>query len=87
MPFELRNGRTSLFRSFTYLLKENGYELARKQHKELPDHTPNKQMKVKTVCMFSFGILFLTTGLFSYFTRSYHELSFLIVLGAYTLYS
>jgi uncharacterized membrane-anchored protein len=71
----------------TYLLKKNGFEFAKKQHKELPDNTTNKQIKVKTICMFSFGILFLATGLFSYFTRSYSGLGFIIVLSAYTLYA
>jgi len=66
---------------------KKGLELAKKQHRELPDNTTNTQIKVKTICMFSFGILFFATGLFSYLTRSYYELSFNIVLGAYTLYA
>jgi hypothetical protein len=71
----------------TYLLKQNGFELAKKQHKELPVNISNKQIKVKTLCMFLFGILFLITGLYSYITHSYYELSFIIVLSAYTLYA
>lgn len=71
----------------TYLLKKNGIELARKQHKELPDSTTDNQMKTKVICMFSFGILFLITGLFSYFTRTYYELSFIIVLSIFTIYT
>jgi len=80
-------GAMQTISNFNYLLKKNGLESAKKQHKELPDNTTNKQIKVKTICMFSFGILFLITGLFSYFTRSNYELSFIIVLGAYTIYA
>lgn len=70
-----------------YLLKRDGFELARKQHKELPDNISNKQIKLKTICMFLFGILFFITGLFSYLTHSYYELSFIIILSVYTLYA
>jgi len=80
-------GAMQTISNFTYLLTKKGLELAKKQHRELPDNTTNKQIKVKTLCMFSFGILFFATGLFSYLTRSYYELSFNIVLGAYTLYA
>ena len=71
----------------TYLLKNNGLELAKKQHKELPDNTTSRQLRVKTICMLSFGVVFLSTGLFSYFARSKYELCFIIVLGAYALYA
>jgi len=71
----------------TYLLQKNGIESAKKQHRELPDSTTNKQIKAKTICMFLFGILFLTTGLLSYFTRSEYKSGFIIVLAAYTIYA
>lgn len=73
--------------NFIYLSGKNRLELAKKQHMELPDNTTTKQLRVKTRCMFSFGILFLATGLFSYFTHSYYALSFIIVMSAYTLYA
>ncbi len=37
--------------------------------------------------MLSFGVLFLAIGLFSYFTRSYVKLNFIITLGAYMVYA
>lgn len=80
-------GAMQTISNVTYLLKKSGLELAKKQHKELPDNITNKQLKVKTICMFSFGVLFLAASLFPYLTRSYYELSFIIVLGAYTLYA
>ncbi|WP_040948257.1 hypothetical protein [Gorillibacterium massiliense] len=80
-------GALQTITNFIYLSRKKGLDLARNQHRELPDHTTRKQVRVKTICMFSFGILFWATGLFSYFTHSYYELSFIIVMGAYTLYA
>ena len=80
-------GAMQTISNFIYLLKSNGLELARKQHRELPDNTTNKQIKTKILCMFSFGILFLSTGLFSYLSYSYYEFGFIFILGAYTLYT
>ncbi len=80
-------GALQTISNITYLMKKNGLELARKQHKELPSNTTDKQIRVKTIGMFLFGILFLVTGLFSYFTRSYYELSFIIALGVYMIYA
>lgn len=80
-------GAMQTISNFAYLLKKNGLELAKKQHRELPDSITYKQIKTKTICMFLFGILFLTIGLFSYFTRSYYVYSFIIVLGIYMLYA
>ena len=80
-------GAMQTISNFIYLLKSNGLESAKKQHKELPDHTTNKQIKAKTICMFLFGILFLSTGLFSYLSHSYYEFGFIFTLGAYTLYT
>lgn len=70
-----------------YLTKKNGIELAKKQHRELPDTITDKQMKAKTICMFAFGILFFVISLFSYFTQTDDGLIFIIVSGIYMLYS
>lgn len=80
-------GSMQTIANLTYLLKKNGLELAKKQHKELPDNITNKQIKTKTICMFLFGILFLATGLFSYFIHAYNKYSFIAVLGIYMLYA
>ncbi len=80
-------GAMQTISNITYLLKNNGLESAKKQHRELPDNTTNKQIKAKTLCMFSFGILFLSTGLFSYLSHSYYKFGFVFILGAYTLYA
>ena len=70
-----------------YIIKKNGFELARKQHRELPDNVTDKQIKIKTICMLSFGVLFLSSGLFSFLTRSYYEVAFIVVLGSYAVYA
>ncbi|HAB9279726.1 hypothetical protein HQ697_08610 [Enterococcus faecium] len=72
--------------NFIYLLRKDGVELARKQHGELPKDTTRKQIRIKTVCMFLFGVSFLGTVLFSYATSTYHVLSFAIVMGAFSTY-
>lgn len=80
-------GTMQTIANLNYLIKKDGVELAKRQHKELPDTVADKQLRVKTICMLLFGMLFLVTGLFSYFTHSYYKLSFIIVLGAYSLYA
>lgn len=58
-----------------------------KKHKELPDTANLKQIKVKAVCMLSFGILFFAIGVISCFTRSFYLLIYTIVLGLYAAYA
>jgi len=72
--------------NLTYLLKEDGTALAKNQHRELPDNVTCKQLRIKVICMLSFGVLFLIIGLISYFTRSYYKFSFIIAIGVFTLY-
>ncbi|MGL6200690.1 MAG: hypothetical protein ACRC3H_17310 [Lachnospiraceae bacterium] len=72
--------------NLTYLVKADGIALAKKQHRELPDKVTCKQLRIKVICMFSFGVLFLVIGLISYFTRSYYKFSFIITIGAFTFY-
>lgn len=80
-------GAMQTISNLVYLFKSNGYELAKKQYRELPANITRKQLKVKIICMFSFGILFLSMGLFSYINSSYYEFCFIIALGAYALYA
>lgn len=80
-------GAMQTISNLTYLLKKNGIDIAKKQHKELPDTASPKQLKTKVICMLLFGILFLATGLISSFTRSFNSLSFAVVLGMYALYA
>jgi len=80
-------GAFEVIANVSYLRKENGLVLARKQHRELPNSITDLQIKTKTICMFMFGCLLLFVGMFSYITHSYNELLFLGVLGLYMIYA
>ena len=80
-------GAIQTMSNLIYLLKKNGMEFAKKQHKELPDTATTKQLKAKAVCMLLFGMLFLATGLISSLTGSFSKSSFTIVLGLYAVYA
>jgi hypothetical protein len=87
LAFFIAFGATQIISNLIYLSKKNGIELARRQHKELPDMATSMQVKKKVVCMLLFGILFLAVGLVSSFTRSFHQISIVIVLGMYVAYA
>jgi hypothetical protein len=70
-----------------YLLKSDGPELARKQHREIPAKATSRQMRTKALCMFLIGTLFLATGLISSFIYAFHWLGFPIALGVYAAYA
>lgn len=63
-----------------YLIRENGIELARKQHQELPKDITHKQMKVKVILMFVFGLVFLVNGLIAYCMREVNLTFFSVTL-------
>lgn len=52
-------GATEVLTNLRYLIRENGIELARKQHQELPKEITHRQMKAKVILMFVFGLLFM----------------------------
>jgi uncharacterized membrane-anchored protein len=70
-----------------YLTKKDGIKSARKQHTELPKNVTDKQMLIKVVCMFSLGIVFLTTGVISYLFKSVFEVNYIIVLIIFSVYA
>jgi hypothetical protein len=49
-----------------YLCDKNGLESARKQHRELPPEISDKKIRIKTILMLLWGIIFLLIGLLSY---------------------
>ena len=72
----------------TYVFREDGASLARKQHRELPERATDRQMKTKALCMLIGGILLLAAGLYAYFSRGYPKEIFIgasLVFAAYTL--
>lgn len=69
-----------------YLIQNNGLELAKKQHQELPPKVSREQIKTKVICMLTFGVLFLLVGLSSYLMHSFQyggSLALLILFAAY----
>lgn len=71
----------------SYLLLNNGMKLAKKQHGELPLNVTKKQLKIKVICMLTFGILFLAAGLSSYITHSFKYLVSLLILILFAVYA
>ncbi len=80
-------GATQIITNSNYLIRKNGIEAAKKQHRELPATSTNRQFRVKIVCMLSFGILLFTTGIILTIIRSPYPISITIALSAYTLYA
>lgn len=64
-------GITEVISNITYLIKENGLDLARKQHTELPQNVSNKKIKLKVVCMLFFGASFFLVSLITYILHRY----------------
>ncbi len=70
-----------------YLIKENGLELAARQHQEIPPNLKKAQIKAKVICMLLSGILFLMAGLYSYFTHSFQYVASVAVLAVFAVYA
>ncbi|MGM0168030.1 hypothetical protein IGI39_003042 [Enterococcus sp. AZ135] len=80
-------GAMQLLTNLGFLLKSNGDQLARKQHQEVPPTISAKQMRVKIWLMLSFGILFISVGLYSYINRLFPLQLSLLLLGLFALYA
>lgn len=70
-----------------YLIKRNGLESAREQHKELPPKISEKNIKLKTVLMFLWGVMFFVVGLSSYIFHQSLRGLFITCLSAFTIYA
>lgn len=80
-------GAFESFTNLSYLTKINGIQLARKQHKELPEIVSDRQMKAKVTAMFLFGLVFLINGLYSYYMHAVNLLSFTVNLSFFCIYA
>ncbi len=85
--FFIAFGAVQVITNSIYLIRKDGVNLAKKQHRELPDTATNKHYSAKIFYMLSFGILLFTTGLISSFHHFVYPISFTVVLGVYTLYA
>lgn len=79
-------GATEIITNISYLVKQNGLELARKQHGELPPALPNNKIKVKVVCMLIFGVLFFMASLSTYILHKYVSIILIIPSTLLCLY-
>jgi hypothetical protein len=70
----------------TYLIRRNGFILARKQHGELPKNTSDNQIKIKVVCMLFFGITFFIIALLSYILHTYLQPVIFVATALFAVY-
>lgn len=79
-------GFTEIITNSSYLIKQNGLSLARKQHGELPPKISNNKIRLKVICMLFFGIIFFVTSLSSYILRKYIPMTILVPSILFCLY-
>ena len=79
-------GFTEILTNITYLTKENGLVLARKQHGELPKNISDKKIKVKVICMLVFGIALFGVALSTYVLHSYSRNIILLTTISFSVY-
>jgi hypothetical protein len=84
--FLLTFGMTEIITNITYLTKENGLNLARKQHGELPQNISYKKIRLKVICMLSFGIVFFAVSLSTYILYKYFQNIILIISILFSIY-
>ncbi len=80
-------GATEIITNLIYIIRENGIELARKQHGELPGNLSNKKIKIKVICMLLSGIALFSAALLSYILHSYLHDLIMIALMLFALYA
>lgn len=81
-------GTMEIILNLKFLLKENGIKLARKWHQEIPHNLPDKNMKVKVICMLLSGILFFIVSLISFIMHKYFNwmiFGSLIIFSVYAI--
>lgn len=71
--FLLAFGTMEIILNLKFLIKENGMNFARKWHKEIPNNLPDKNMRVKVICMFLVGIMFFSVSLISFIMHKYFD--------------
>lgn len=79
-------GVTEIITNLLYLTKENGLELARKQHGELPGNLPNKKIKIKVICMLISGIALFASSFICYILHTYLHNLIMMTLILFSLY-
>jgi hypothetical protein len=84
--FLLTLGAAEIITNTTYLMKENGLDLAKKQHGELPTNIGYEKIKIKVICMLLSGIVLFGVSLSTYIFHRYNKNIVVDALIAYSLY-
>ena len=79
-------GFTEITTNLLYLTRINGLELARKQHGELPKSITDKNIKIKVICMLTFGIVFFASSLLCFILHKYLYNIILVPLILFSIY-
>lgn len=79
-------GSTEIITNLIYLTRKKGIELARKQHRELPDNISNKKIKIKVISMLLSGIALFSSSLLCYILHKYLHNIILITSILFSLY-
>lgn len=85
--FLLAFGSLQIITNLSYLVKNEGIELARRQHQELPSDTSNTKMKIKVICMFLVGVMFFAVSLISYILHDFYEEAIFTSLIIFSIYA
>lgn len=86
--FLLAFGTMEIILNLKFLIKENGIKLSRKWHQEIPHNLPDKNMRVKIICMLLSGIMFFTVSLISFIMHKYFNwmiFESLIIFSTYAI--
>ena len=84
--FLLTLGTTEIITNTTFLFKENGLDLAKRQHGELPTSIGNEKVKIKVICMLLSGVALFLVSLSTYIYHSYSKNIIVGTLIAFSLY-
>lgn len=86
--FLLAFGTMEIILNLKFLLNESGIKLARKWHQEIPHDLPDKNMRVKVICMLLSGAMFFIVSLISFIMHKYFDwmiLGSLIIFSVYAI--
>lgn len=84
--FLLALGCFEIVTNLAYLTSAGGISKAIKQHGELPKGLPDKNIRIKVVCMLISGLALFAVALSSYILHTYTGLAIRIVLILFSLY-
>jgi hypothetical protein len=79
-------GATEIITNLVYITRENGLELARKQHGELPVNISDNKIMIKVICMLFSGLALFGSSLLCYILHKYLHNIILMTSILFSLY-